>query len=92
MKTLCKSIALISILISGASQAEVVLNGFANIVAGMTSSSDEELYDFDDSLDFETGSLLAIQASSDLGNGLGVTAQIMSRGWITGRQTLNGHS
>ena len=80
MRLKIKSICLFSALAFSSVQAEVALNGFANIVAGTTNSSDETLYGFDDKIDFKNGSLFALQATSDLGEGLGVTAQIISRG------------
>lgn len=67
-------------LFSGVAHSEIVLNGFASIAAGVTTSSDEILYGYNDSIDFSRGSLFAIQASSDLGEGLSVTAQILARG------------
>jgi hypothetical protein len=79
MKNLHKALFLSSSLLAGAAQAEIAFNGFASIVGGIT-SSDETLEGYDDSFDFSQGSLLAIQASSDLGEGVSVTAQILSRG------------
>ena len=74
-------VALIAgILSTGSVQAEIYFNGFASIVGGVTTSSDEKLYGYDDSFDFAQGSLFALQATSDLDYGLGVTAQIVSRG------------
>ena len=69
-----------SSLITASVQAEITFNGFASIVGGVTSSSDETLYSYDDSFSFAPGSLLALQASSDLGDDLSVTAQILARG------------
>lgn len=69
-----------ALLTSGFSQADIALNGFASIVGGVTTSSDEQLYGYDDTIDFAQGSLFALQAVSDLGDGLGVTAQLVSRG------------
>lgn len=80
MKNKGKALLLSSLLVSGAVQAEITLNGFASIVAGATTSSDETLYGYDDELTFDQGSLFALQASSDLGEGLSVTAQILARG------------
>lgn len=75
-----KALLLSGLLMSGAAQAEIALNGFASIVAGMTTSSDDRLYGYDDTLTFDQGSLFALQASSDLGEGLSVTAQVLARG------------
>jgi hypothetical protein len=80
MKRKIQVLGLCSALVVSSAQAEIAFNGFANIVGGQTTSSDEKLYGYDDSFNFKNGSLFALQASSDLGNGLGVTAQIISRG------------
>ena len=74
------SIALASALASASVSAEIELSGFASIVGGVTTSSDEKLYDYNDNIDFAQGSLFALQASSDLGNGLGVTVQLAAEG------------
>ncbi|MDZ7904218.1 MAG: hypothetical protein U5L01_17565 [Rheinheimera sp.] len=55
-------------------------NGFASIKAGMTSAEDENLYGYDNSVDYKNESLFALQAQSELGNDLSVTAQLVSRG------------
>jgi len=86
MKNVCRLLVLSSVLFLGTAKADIVFNGFASVVAGVTTSSDETLYGYDDSIDFSNGSLFAIQASSDLGEGLSVTAQILARGeddWST---------
>ncbi|OUR62827.1 hypothetical protein A9Q74_03395 [Colwellia sp. 39_35_sub15_T18] len=80
MKNLKKTLLFTSMFVAASAQAEITLNGFASIVAGTTTSSDEALYGFENDFDFSQGSLLALQASSDLGEGFSVTAQILSRG------------
>jgi len=80
MKTKLGILALVGLGLVNTAQAEINFNGFANLVAGTTGSKSDQLYGFDDNIDFKNGSLIALQASSDLGNGLGVTAQIISRG------------
>lgn len=80
MRNIHKALVLTSAIIAGNVQAEVTFNGFASIVGGVTTSSDEQLYGYDDSFDFSEGSLLALQVSSDLSDGLTVTAQILARG------------
>jgi len=72
--------SLIAALISLPSQAEITFNGFASIVGGTTTSSNDNLYGYDDNFDFKEGSLFALQASSDLGEGLGVTIQLAAKG------------
>jgi predicted porin len=80
MKKHLISIALASALVSSSVHAEIYLSGFASIVGGVTSSSDELLYNYDDNFDLKLGSLVALQASSDLDNGLGVTVQLTAKG------------
>ena len=60
--------------------ADLTINGFASIKAGMTTGSDDSLYGYTDELDFKNESLMAIQVRSDLGEKLSVTAQLMGRG------------
>jgi len=61
-------------------QAEVSINGFASVKAGMTTGSDETLFGYTDDIDFENESLFAVQLSSDLGDKLSVTAQLLAKG------------
>ena len=61
-------------------QAEVDINGFANIVVGTTFNDDDALYGFDGDLDFKNESLFALQISSDIGDSLKATAQVVARG------------
>ena len=60
--------------------ANTTINGFASIKGGMTTSSDESLYEYTDELDLKTGSLFAVQIKSDLGENLSVTGQLLGRG------------
>jgi len=80
MKKQLISIVLASALVSGSLHAEIHLSGFASIVGGTTTSSKEELYSYTDEFDFKQGSLVALQASSDLENGLGITVQLTAKG------------
>jgi len=80
MKNIHKALVLSSVIMAGSTQAEITFNGFASIVGGITTSSDETLYSYDDTFNFAPDSLLALQASSDLGEGLSVTTQILARG------------
>jgi hypothetical protein len=72
-------LALMSLLATPA-YADVKINGFASIKAGMTLSSDDTLYGYDEDIDFKNESLFAVQVMSDLGDKLSVTAQLMGRG------------
>ncbi|UTA49232.1 hypothetical protein L1F30_06740 [Simiduia sp. 21SJ11W-1] len=73
--------------------ADIRWNGFASITGGITTSEAERIGDAnpatneirlygygDDDYNFRPESKLALQASSNLGNGLSVTAQAMARG------------
>lgn len=72
--------ATLSTLLAAPAYADLTINGFASIKAGMTLDSDDTLYGYDDSLDFKNESLFAVQMMSDLGEKLSVTAQLMGRG------------
>jgi len=80
MKNLHKALILSSAIFAGNAQAEITLNGFASIVGGVTTSSDDALYGYDENIDFSQGSLFAIQASADLGDSLTATVQLLARG------------
>ena len=80
MKKRLLSFAVASALLSSSLHAEIHLNGFASIVGGATTSSDDRLYGYDNDFNFKQGSLVALQASSDLENGLGVTVQLTAKG------------
>lgn len=60
--------------------ADIHFSGFASIVGGKTLSDDESLYGFDDNINFKQDSIIALQASSDLEEGLGVTVQLTAKG------------
>lgn len=60
--------------------ADTRINGFASVVAGVTTDKDSSLFGYNDNISFKPESLFALQISSDLGDGLSATAQIMSRG------------
>jgi hypothetical protein len=60
--------------------ADTQIKGFASVVAGITTDVDTSLFGYNDKLSFKPESLFALQVSSDLGEGLSATAQIMSRG------------
>ncbi|MDP5142957.1 porin [Rheinheimera baltica] len=76
--------SLIALAVSGllftSAHAEVKVNGFASIKAGIALDSDDTLYGYNDSLDFKNESLFAVQLMSDLGEKLSVTAQLVGRG------------
>lgn len=65
---------------AGALAADINIRGFASIVAGQTLSSDEQLYNYENSVDFRQDSLFAVQFDANLQDKLSATMQIMSRG------------
>lgn len=73
------ALSAIAMAISTAAHADVRINGFANLVGGMT-SSDDTLYGYDDDIDFSQGSLFAIQVSGDINDKMTATAQVLARG------------
>lgn len=66
-------------LVNVAAHAEVRINGFANLIGGMTGSEDN-LYGYDDTVSFESQSLFAIQVSGDINSKMTATGQIVARG------------
>lgn len=79
-KTLAAAIIVALGAASTSALAETRINGFASIVAGVMTDKDTSLFGYSDNLSFKPESLFALQISSDLGEGLSATAQIMSRG------------
>lgn len=71
---------LIFLLSSSLFASDVRMRGFASIVGGQTLSSDETLYGYESDLAFTNDSLAAIQFSSDMGEGLSATVQMVARG------------
>ncbi len=66
--------------VSFTAAADIRFNGFASIVAGQTLSEGETYLGYDNDLSFKNESIFAIQAMSDLGDGLSATAQIVAEG------------
>ena len=79
MKKTILMASLASLLSFGAS-AEIRWSGFGTVAGGITTGTDEVQSGFDDELDFKAGSFFAIQGTSDLGEGLSATIQIMAKG------------
>ncbi|WP_301003934.1 porin [Arsukibacterium sp.] len=80
MKKNLLAMSLVIALIPVTANSSTTINGFASIKAGITTGSDEQLYGYDDTLDFKNESLIALQVKSDLGEKLSVTAQLLGRG------------
>jgi len=60
--------------------AEIKWNGFLSVGAGKTFGSEETHAGYDEDLSFGPDSVLGLQASSDLGENLSVTGQLVTRG------------
>lgn len=60
--------------------AEIDINGFATVAGGATTSKNDTIYGYDSDVNFEPDSLLGLQISSDLTEGLSATAQLISKG------------
>lgn len=60
--------------------ADIKLRGFASFVGGMTPSSSDTLYGYEDKINFRNDSLIALQADAKLDEKLSATMQFMSRG------------
>lgn len=75
-------ITLLTLAMSTSFQAlsEINISGFGTIGLGTTADKDESLYGYDDDVDFKQDSLFALQVTSDLGDKIGITAQIIARG------------
>lgn len=75
--------ALAALLINASSQllaADLKFRGFASFTGGKTLGSDENLYDYDNEMDFRNDSLIALQSEAKLEEGLSATIQLISRG------------
>ncbi len=79
-KTLIAMLVATAGVASTAALAEVNINGFASIKGGMTTGQDDTLYGYTNDLEFKNESLFAVQLTSDLGDKLSVTAQLMAKG------------
>ena len=80
-----KKLTLMSLLLAMAlpTWAEVNINGFASIRGGILTDGTQTNIpgnDYSDDLSFDKESLFALQASSNLGNGLSATMQMMAEG------------
>lgn len=78
LRMLCTAAPLL--IVTSSYGADINFSGFATIAAGTTTSSSENFGGYTSDLDFNQGSLFALQTSSDLTNGLNVTAQLIARG------------
>lgn len=76
----CFSAAALFISLPSQAQDKIQWSGFGNIAAGMTTGSDDQLFGYDDDVNFNPDTLFALQAKASLSDKLSITTQIMSRG------------
>lgn len=75
-----KTILALTILAAcGTAHADVRINGFANLIAGKT-SSDDMLYGYDEDISLSPESLFAVQLSGDVNDKMTATGQLVARG------------
>ena len=87
MKKLVLTSAVALALAPNMANADIRINGFANLTAGFTTSEIDDprgqttsLFGYDDNIDFSNGSLFAIQISGDVNENVTATAQLVARG------------
>ena len=73
------ALSAVALAVSSSVHAEVRINGFANLVGGIT-SSDDTLFGYDDNIGFSPESLFAIQVSGDINDRMTATGQLVARG------------
>ncbi|OJF70450.1 topoisomerase IV [Alteromonas sp. V450] len=60
--------------------ADIQVNGFANLIGGMTLDDDESVYGYDSDFDFEPASVFGLQVRGEVSDKLSATAQLVGRG------------
>ena len=60
--------------------ADIQINGFANLIGGMTLDDDESVYDYDSDFNFNPASVFGLQVRGDVSDKLSATAQLVGRG------------
>lgn len=60
--------------------ADVQINGFANLIGGMTLDDDETVYDYDSDFNFDPASVFGLQVRGEVSDKLSATAQVVGRG------------
>ena len=60
--------------------ADVQINGFANLIAGMTLDDDESVYDYNSDVSFDPASVFGLQVRGEISDKLSATAQVVGRG------------
>ena len=60
--------------------AEIQINGFANLIGGMTLDDNESVYDYNSDLSFDPASVFGLQVRGEISDKLSATAQVVGRG------------
>ena len=60
--------------------ADVQINGFANLIGGMTLDDNETVYDYDSDFSFDPASVFGLQVRGEVSDKLSATAQLVGRG------------
>lgn len=60
--------------------ADIQINGFANLIGGMTLDDDEAVYGYDSDFNFDPASVVGLQIRGDVSDKLSATAQLVGRG------------
>ena len=79
MKTKLAILSMAGLLATPA-MAEIQINGFANLIAGMTLDDDESVYGYDSDFNFDPASVFGLQVRGDVSDKLSATAQLVGRG------------
>ncbi|WP_032095716.1 MULTISPECIES: hypothetical protein [unclassified Alteromonas] len=77
-----KKLAILSMasLVAAPAIAEVQINGFANLIGGMTLDDNESVYDYDSDFSFDPASVFGLQVRGEISDKLSATAQVVGRG------------
>lgn len=79
MKTKLALLSIASVM-SASSFADVQINGFANLIGGMTLDDNESVYDYDSDFNFDPASVFGLQVRGEVSEKLSATAQLVGRG------------
>lgn len=79
MKTKLAILSMAS-LVAAPAIAEVQINGFANLIGGMTLDDNESVYDYNSDLSFDPASVFGLQVRGEISDKLSATAQVVGRG------------
>jgi hypothetical protein len=79
MKTKLAILSMAS-LVAAPAIADVQINGFANLIGGMTLDDNESVYDYNSDLSFDPASVFGLQVRGEISDKLSATAQVVGRG------------